>query len=207
MDGTLADTLQDITEATNAALRWAGLPSCGPEEVRRYVGSGVKVLVRRASGLEGPRRVAEIEGVLRDYYREHAMDHTRLYPGVAEMLDRLAAGGVPMCIFSNKPQAYTVLTVEGLLSKWSFVEALGESGENPRKPDPTVARRLVQRMGLGRDEVALVGDSEVDAETGRNAGMYCVGVTWGFRDRADLEQAGASQIIDRPEQLPPLFGA
>lgn len=202
----MADTLEDITDATNAALRWAGLPPCGPEQVRRYVGSGVKVLVRRASGLEHPRQAAEIEGVLRDHYREHAMDHTRLYPGVAEMLDRLAAGGVPMCIFSNKPQAYTVLTVEGLLSKWSFVEALGESEENPRKPDPTVALRLVERMGLRREQVVLVGDSEVDAETGRNAGMYCVGVSWGFRDRADLERAGVSEIIDRPEQLPPLFG-
>ena len=207
LDGTLADTLVDITEATNAALASAGLPPCGPEQVRRYVGSGVTILLQRASGLTDPQRIAAMERVLRDHYRVHGMDHTRLYDGVPEMLDRLTAAGIPMCIFSNKPHDYTVLTVEGLLTDWPFVETLGESVENPRKPDPTVVWRLVEGMELRRDQVALVGDSEVDAETGRNAGMHCVGVTWGFRDRSDLERAGASRIIDRPEQLPPLFGA
>ena len=195
LDGTLADTLVDITEATNAALASAGLPPCG-----------LTILLQRASGLTDPQRIAAMERVLREHYRVHGMDHTRLYDGVPEMLDRLTAAGIPMCIFSNKPHDYTVLTVEGLLGRWSFVEALGESQENPRKPDPTGVWRLAERMELRRDQVALVGDSEVDCETGRNAGMYCVGATWGFRDRKDLERAGASRIIDRPEQVPPLFG-
>jgi phosphoglycolate phosphatase len=206
LDGTLLDTLTDITNATNVALATAGLRPCSPDQVRRYVGSGVHVLVRRASGVDDPQRVEDMVRTLRDHYGRHALDNTRLYPGVAEMLDRLAAAGMPMCIFSNKPHAYTVLTVEGLLSAWSFVEVLGESPDNPRKPDPVVVWRLVDRMGLSRDEVVLVGDSEVDAETGRNAGMTCIGITWGFRDRSDLRRAGADPIIDHPRELPPLLG-
>jgi phosphoglycolate phosphatase len=134
------------------------------------------------------------------------MDHTRLYDGVAEMLDRLAAVGLPMCVLSNKPQAYTLMTVEGLMSGWRFVQVLGESDHFPRKPDPAGALRLVERMGLRPEEVAMVGDSEVDVETAGNAGLCMIGVTWGFRDRVDLERAGAARIIDKPEQLPGLLG-
>ena len=207
LDGTLADTLQDIAGAANAALQSAGLPPRAVEEFRGLVGSGVHILLERASGESDPALLERMIRVFGDHYERHGLDHTRLYPGVAEALTGLSDGSVPMSVLSNKPHEYTLMVAGELLGPWGFVQILGLQEGMPRKPDPTVALDLVRRMGLFPGVVAFIGDSEIDMQTARNAGMYPIGATWGFRTDDDLVRAGAESLVFHPEQVVQLFAA
>ena len=206
LDGTLADTLRDIAEAGNRAFASAGLAPRTLAEFRGGVGSGVEVLLQRLSGVDDCERVAEMERVFRAYYHEHCLDYTRLYPGVTEFLDAIGVAGLPMCVLSNKPHEYTVKTVEALCGEGRFVEVRGEGNGFARKPDAAGALHLAVRMDRAPGECVLIGDSDVDMQTARNAGMQAVGVTWGFRDREVIEAAGAHAVIDHASELLPLIG-
>jgi phosphoglycolate phosphatase len=185
LDGTLADTLMDIAEGVNAALTATGRGRIGVEEVRRHVGHGVSDLMAGAAGsIDGGRvdrgEVESLVSLFRAHYGAHHLDHTILYPGVAELLDGLTAIGHPMSVLSNKPHDFTVRIVDELMSEWSFVAVDGGRAGETLKPDPAVALSQAAKMGRGAADVVLVGDSPVDFETARNAGMRCVLVTWGF---------------------------
>jgi len=202
LDGTLADTLQDLTDAVNAAMRWAGLPLHGPEVVRRYVGDGLPTLIRRAAGTDDAVRIQQLIEPFRDYYRQNYLRHTRLYPGIAAALTALQNAGCPLAVLSNKPDDFTKAMCQALLAEWRFTAFAGTSDRYPSKPDPTRALSLAAEMGRPPSEVFIVGDAPSDVATARAGGMGSVAVTWGFRDRADLQPAGPDRLVNRPDELP-----
>ena len=138
---------------------------------------------------------------MRIEYRRRYLDNSRIYPGIGEMLDELERRGIPKAILSNKPHQLTVQIVTKMLGLWSFAVVQGASPEIPRKPDPAVALEICQKMELHPAEVVFVGDSDIDMQTAHFAGMYGVGVLWGFRDAAELMAAGARTLLAHPGEL------
>jgi len=207
LDGTLADTLDDITDTMNAVFAGAGLAPVTQAGMRALIGEGLSVLIGRASGIDDPARVEELVGRYRPEYGKRMLNRTRLYPGIAAMLDVLAERETKMCVLSNKPHAFTAPMCEALLSGWPFVRWMGHCDGGPRKPDPGGAMALAQVMGIDPAEMYFVGDSAIDVETGRNTGMRTIAVSWGFRERGELQAAGADHLVDSPDQIPPLVAA
>jgi phosphoglycolate phosphatase len=201
LDGTLADTLGDITDAVNVALQPLGLGPLPPARVRPLVGEGLPVLMARASGVSDPPKLAELVARFRGYYREHLLDRTRLYDGIPEVLDRLCEAGCPLAVLSNKPHDATQTICARLLAAWPFRHCLGAGDSRPNKPDAAGALLLAGFLSRQPGQVFLVGDSGVDVSTARNAGMRAIGVTWGFRDRDELRRAGAFALVDQPPHL------
>ncbi len=195
LDGTLLDTLWDLADAVNWALGSLGVEGRSVDEVRGFVGNGVGLLVQRAL----PEGRGELyEACLARFkarYAAHMEDRTRVYPGVLSMLDELNERGIACAVISNKFDG-----VVGPLCRKYFGDrlqaALGEREDVPRKPAPVGCFLLMEQLGVRADEVVYVGDSETDVETARNAGVRCVGVTWGFRSRETLVAAGADVVVD-----------
>jgi phosphoglycolate phosphatase len=203
LDGTLLDTLDDIADSTNRVLSQRGFPVHPVDAYRYLVGDGVTVLLTRALP-EDRRDPATLETCIRAYHAEYAAhwNHkTKLYAGVHDMLDALHGRGVPIAVLSNKPHAFTVQCVEHYLSQWKFEVVLGQREGIPRKPDPAGALEIARRMGTDCAHFAYVGDTATDMQTATAAGMWPVGVLWGFRPRQELEQTGAKTIIARPMDL------
>lgn len=196
LDGTLLNTLDDLTDATNAALTHFGCKERTKEEVRSIVGNGAERLIRQAlPGKEDDPDVAEVLSWYKDFYAAHAQIKTRPYAGILEALAAVKAE-FPVAVVSNKPDEATKL-----LCKQYFgdVYALGEGSAMPRKPAPDMVHRAMQV--LGTDRCIYVGDSEVDVLTAQNAGVPCLSVLWGFRDRETLLQAGAEHFCEKPADL------
>ncbi len=205
LDGTLLNTLEDLANATNWALRQNGLPERSIDEVRSFVGNGVRRLIER-SVPDGEQNV-HFEQVFADfkgYYVNHCQERTRLYDGIAELLHELKARGFRLAIVSNKLQA----GVDELYDRYfcDTVEvAVGERPDVQRKPAPDMVRAALQALGVTAEEAVYVGDSDVDLATARNSGLPCISVLWGFRDRAFLEAHGAETFAERPSDILPLL--
>ena len=201
LDGTLLNTLDDLAAAVNFALETCGYPRRTTDEVRRFVGNGVVKLIQRAAppDISAEERQHCLD-VFRAYYLAHLTDSTAPYAGILPMLDALHARGVKTAVVSNKLHQGVV----GLCGEF-FGERLdacfGVNEERERKPAPLTTLRAMETLGVTPDETLYVGDSEVDVQTAKNAGLRCVGVTWGFRGREELERAGAWRIMDAPEEL------
>lgn len=196
LDGTLLDTLDDLTDATNAALRYFGCRERTKEEVRQFVGNGAERLIRLAlPGKEDDPAVSEVLSWYKDYYAAHSQIKTRPYEGVLEALAAVKAE-FPVAVVSNKPDNATKL-----LCKQYFgdVYALGEGSAMPRKPAPDMVHRAM--ADIGAEKCIYVGDSEVDVLTAGNAGVPCLSVLWGFRDRKTLLEAGADHFCEEPREL------
>lgn len=194
LDGTLLDTLQDLTDSTNYALARHGLPPRTRQEVRRFVGNGAQMLIRRA--VEGRADENAVLKTFRAYYDSHCQDQTGPYPGIAEALACLKER-YPMAVVSNKPDSAVKLLAQ---QYFPGLYARGESADCPRKPAPEMVFRAMEAIGVER--CIYVGDSEVDVATARNAGVPCLSVLWGFRDRAELAEAGGNYFCEDPKQLP-----
>ena len=205
LDGTLADTLRDIAQAVNVALASLSLPTHSTAKYRQWVGSGWKNTMRQAAEVSEDDLEQLCEAAFQ-YYKGHLTDNTRLYDGVAEVLGELSRRRVGMAVLSNKPHDLTVATVTDLGCAERFAAVQGAVDEQMRKPDPATALRLAAVLGSAPREVYLVGDSSVDVATARNGGMVPVAVTWGFRDRSELVEAGAERIVDRAAELLSLPG-
>jgi len=208
LDGTLADTLVDLTDAVNVGLRQLGYPPRPADEVRQWIGEGMMILCRRAVTAAAPpgdaiddQTVAAMASVFTAHYRAHRLDKTVPYPGIPELLDELAARGLKMAVFSNKPHDHTVALMAALFDRWPWSVVEGSREDRPRKPDPAAGREVLARMGLEPEQAVMVGDSAIDVQAAKNVGAVAVGATWGFRDRAELLEAGADHIIDRPADL------
>lgn len=205
LDGTLIDTLDDITDSINAVFEADGQGPVPRERVRELIGEGLRTLLELASGIEDPQRLAAlVEGYGRVYLKR-MLTRSRLYPGVAELFNDLTRLDVPMSVLSNKPELFTVPICESLLARWPFAGFRGSRDEQPRKPDPTQALELARRMGRAPANLFFVGDTTTDILTARNAGMTSVAVTWGYRDRRQLSLAGPAHWIDEPSQLATLL--
>lgn len=196
LDGTLLNTLEDLLDATNHALSVSGYPTRTLAELRRFVGNGAENQIR-LSLPEGasPEEIQKVLQIYKPYYTEHCQIKTRPYDGVLEALAILKEK-YPIAVVSNKPDA----AVKSLCAQmFPGVFALGEAPGCPRKPAPDMVYKACQ--AIGADTCVYVGDSEVDVRTAKNAGVPCLSVLWGFRDREEIEAAGGSCFCENPRQL------
>jgi len=201
LDGTLLDTLDDITDSINILFAEYDYALVPEPQIRLMVGDGLALLLSRASGETDADRVDELVNRYRAVYRNLMFNRTRLYPGIGEMLTRLTRGGLPMCVLSNKSDEFTVPICEHYLTEWTFDMLRGARPDVPRKPDPTAALELCRRMECPPAHCVFVGDSDVDVQTAHHAGMQSVGVTWGYRDRDVIEDAGPTALLDNPHEV------
>ena len=200
LDGTLMDTLEDLLDATNYALNVHGFPQRTLPYLRSVVGNGAANQIRKSLPEGTPEEtVQQVLATYKTYYTDHCQIKTKPYDGVAEALNHLA-GEYPIAIVSNKPDS----AVKELCKVWfPGIYALGESADCPRKPAPDMVYKAM--TAIGGETCIYIGDSEVDIFTARNAGVPCLSVTWGFRDRIQLETAGAEHYCDDPRQLPEII--
>ena len=199
MDGTLLDTLDDLTAAVNHTLAQYGYPRRTREEVRQGLGNGAVKLM--ASALPQGEDTPDFDAIMRDYkawYQAHTCVLTRPYPGVPELLERLTRQGCRVAIVSNKPHGAACELAEKF---FPGVPTFGESPATPRKPAPDMVFHALTALGAEKDTAVYVGDSEVDAQTARNAGLPLIAVSWGFRGRQALAAAGAENIVDSAAEI------
>ena len=199
MDGTLLDTLADLTAAVNHTLEQYGYPRRTIEQVRKGLGNGaVKLMAAMLPQGEETPGFADIMRDYRAWYQAHACVETCPYPGVPEMLERLRQRGCKVAIVSNKPHGAACELAERF---FPGVPTFGERPETPRKPAPDMVFHALAALGAGKENAVYVGDSEVDVQTARNAGLPVIGVAWGFRGREALAAAGAETIVDTAAEL------
>lgn len=207
LDGTLLDTIADLAAATNQALRHYGFPTHGEDAFRLFVGDGVNKLFERAlpENVRDEEHVRFIRSRFIPYYDAHNADESRPYPGIPELLRALGERGVQMAVASNKYQSAARKLVAHYFPEVRFAEVLGQREGVPAKPDPAIVFDILRTAGTSPAEALYVGDSNVDMETARRAGVDAVGVTWGFRSREELEATHPAHLIDHAEELLPLL--
>lgn len=201
MDGTLLDTLEDLCDSTNHALRQMGYPPRGIGEIRRFIGNGAEKQIRRAVP-EGTseEKIMETLAAFRAYYQEHCQIKTKVYDGLLDLLSELKGKGVKMAVVSNKPDAaVNKLNKEYFGDRLDY--AIGPSDGVRCKPYPDMAEEALKALGVEKKDAVFVGDSEVDVQTGLNAGLDVIAVSWGFRSREAVIEAGAKMIADDAHQL------
>lgn len=199
LDGTLLDTLEDLTAAVNYALQQNGYHTRKQEEIRSFVGNGVRQLIRLCVP-EGEDMQPVLEA-FREYYAVHCQDQTCPYPGIPEVLEQLGKK-YTMAIVSNKPDPL----VKSLCNRYfKGIYARGEVADCPRKPAPDMLLRTMETLGV--DGCIYVGDSDVDVLTAQNAAVPCLSVLWGFRDRESITAAGGTHFCQTPGQLPEMLDA
>ena len=203
LDGTLLDTIADLAESANHALKQLGYPTRDVEKIRTFVGNGVNKLLFRAL----PDEEKTEENMMRmrthfvPYYDAHNADLSAPYPGIVTLLEELQAKGLRMAVASNKYQEATVKLVKHYFPMIDFVEVLGQREGINVKPDPTIVFDILKKAGVSKEETLYVGDSGVDMQTAINAGVDAIGVTWGFRPRTELEDFHPMGLIDQAEEL------
>lgn len=205
LDGTLANTLDDLADATNWTLAQFGLPTHPVDAFRHFVGDGAGTLVRRSLPVDRQDLFEIALPMMRRRYQEHLFDKTRLYDGVPELLDELVRRRVRLAVLSNKPHAATVEVVGVLLNRWPFDAVRGVVENGVHKPDPAGAIAIAADLGIPPARWLYLGDTNIDIRTARAAGMFAVGALWGFRDADELTAAGAQSLIARPAELLPLL--
>jgi phosphoglycolate phosphatase len=212
LDGTLIDSRLDLVHSVNAALRHIERPELPADVIASYVGDGAPILIQRALGAEAENQALVRKGLefFLTYYREHKLDHTIIYEGVEKTLMSMQASGngVPrkLAVLSNKPVNPSRAIIEALGLRPYFLQVYGGNSFATKKPDPEGARKLLEESGVRAEHAAIVGDSHTDIETGRNAGLWTVGVTYGFAPHT-LEQEPPDVLVDSPEELKVVFSA
>lgn len=201
LDGTLLDTLDDLMNSCNYSLAQVGAPVLTKDQVRRFVGNGLARLIELAlpGGREDPRFDRTL-AIMQEYYKAHNQIKTAPYAGIPELIEKLREMGVAMAVVSNKPDT----SVKPLTKEYfgeAFSVAIGERPGVRRKPAPDTVDEALRELGRDKSTAVYVGDSEVDLATARNAGMDCISVTWGFRDRETLDAAGGTMYANTPEEV------
>lgn len=204
LDGTLTDTLDSLTYSVNKTLEEMGLSSITRDECRRFVGDGARKLMERALKTSGDKELARIEEGMEVYgrvFKENCTYHVRPYDGVVSMLQKLKTRGIRLAVLSNKPHQQAVDVVETFFGKEMFDRIQGQCDALPKKPDPAGVFYILEALGVKPEEGIYMGDSDVDMQTGKAAGMLTIGAGWGFRSKELLEQTGADATIDHAEEL------
>ncbi|MCY2929261.1 MAG: HAD family hydrolase [Planctomycetota bacterium] len=203
LDGTLLDTIADLTEAMNDAMATLGHPPRTVEECKIFVGDGVVNFARRALPTEhnDDQTVGRCVKQMRVEYGKRWAQKTRPYPGIGQLLTELERRGVAMAVLSNKPQEFTELMVARLLGDWTFRAVHGARPDVAIKPDPGSALDIAREMGIEPREFLYVGDTDTDMQTAVGAGMFPVGALWGFRPGEELTRHGAKVLISTPGEL------
>ena len=205
LDGTLVDSLQDITNALNVALRQINKRTVKPERVRTWIGDGLPVLCERAATHVGAQTQCDRLTELAQFaYAEHFSKTTVVYPNILQMLRLLKSNDVPMAVLSNKPHAFTLRTLEWLDLMDFFQIVRGYVCEKDKKPSPAQALAIADQMQLRADRVLFVGDSVTDIQTARNADMKAIAVAWGFKKKSELLAAKPDFFLSDPLEIPAL---
>lgn len=206
LDGTLLDTLGDLTASTNHALRSHGMKEHGKEAIRGFVGNGVRLLIERSVPQNTPpEAVEEVLNTFRGYYMQHHLDTTRPYPGIEDLLYRLKQHGKMTAIVSNKFDAATKELARHFFPQTIDVAVGEHEAEGIRKkPAPDTVEEALRLLGAQKEGAVYVGDSDVDIATARNCGLPCISVLWGFRSEDFLRKCGATVCVSTPEQIFPV---
>jgi phosphoglycolate phosphatase len=210
LDGTLIDSRLDLVHSVNAALRHIGRPELPDDVIASYVGDGAPILIQRALGGETVDEATVRRGLefFLAYYREHKLDHTTVYPGIAEALAAIqnSGNGTPrkLAVLSNKPVGPSRKIVDALGLGPFFSQVYGGNSFPTKKPDPEGARKLLEELGVHPEQAVIVGDSHTDVETGRNAGLWTVAVTYGFAPHT-LEETAPDVTLNHPQELTTVF--
>ena len=203
LDGTLLDTVADLANATNQALEQCGFPTHPVEAYYQFVGNGINKLFARALPAESnnEENVLRIRSLFVPFYNEHNADCSCPYAGVVDLLCRLQSSGVQIAVASNKYHEATLKLVTHFFPDIDFAAIYGQRESVPIKPAPDVVYDILRDTGIAKEDTLYVGDSGVDMQTARNAGVESVGVAWGFRSVEELLENGASHIIHKAEEI------
>ena len=202
LDGTLLDTLQDLADACNRVLARHDFPVHPVAAYKYFVGDGLQTLIERiVPAGQSPDVIGQLLLDFKEDYQQNWNVQSCMYDGIDQMLDGLQAAGLTLSVLSNKPHEFTVLCVKELLPAWNFSPVFGARSDVPKKPDPAGAVEIAALLQLDPGEVLYVGDTATDMKTAKGAGMFAVGVLWGFRTEDELRENGADRIINTPTQL------
>ena len=201
LDGTLLDSLTDLAISCNYALRMNNMPERSLDEVRHFVGNGVKKLMERAipDGLQNPA-FEKTYNDFRQHYLVHNLDNTKPYPGIVSLLQRLHSEGKSIAVVSNKFYAATQNLVKHFFGEYVTV-AIGERENIRKKPAPDTVIEALRQLNASASGAVYIGDSDVDVMTARNSGMPCISVLWGFRDKEFLKENGATTFVTAPDEI------
>jgi phosphoglycolate phosphatase len=205
LDGTLADTLADLANATNWALAQLGCPTHPTDSYRLKVGDGARQLCARALPPDKQGLVDEVLRLMRQHYDQHCFDMTKLYPEIPELISALTERRYSLAVLSNKPDDFTKRMIAHYFRPSPFAVVRGQLPNVPLKPDPTAALQIAQELGIPPAHWLYLGDTNTDMRTARGAGMRAVGVLWGFRDREELLESGAEHVVATPQEVPTLL--
>jgi len=196
LDGTLANTLNDLAHAVNMALKSENLPTHPVESYNRFVGNGVNILIKQALMDKGDDKALcdKVKKFFDSYYKEHLCDYTTSYDGVSQLLSELENSGIKTTVHSNKPHEYVPHILSKLYPQHSFDIVLGNCEDFERKPSPQALEFMIENLNVDKAQVLYVGDSDVDVYTAHNAGVKVCGVAWGFRGEKELKDSGADFI-------------
>lgn len=203
LDGTLLDTIEDITNSMNEALICQGLKPHSIEEYKSFVGSGVDILVNKVLSAQSAE-IALFDVIKQQYltnYLSKQNDLTKPYSGITTLLDTLKERNILVCVLSNKPDSDTQLVIQHYFGNYAFFQVVGKRKGYEVKPHPRSVNEMVQLLNLSTDEILYVGDTGVDMQTAVNANLTAVGVLWGFRKKDELLQSGAEYIISHPSEI------
>lgn len=203
LDGTLLNTIRDLSCAVNYSLRTNGYPVRSEEECLQFVGNGISKLLERAlpKGEKTPENVQKLRTDFLSYYNTHLTDFTTIYDGISVVLSSLHAQKIQLAVASNKYHAATCRLMQHFFSAISFTAVLGQRDNCPTKPNPQIVEEILRMSHATKETCLYVGDSEVDMQTAKNAGVKVCGVTWGFRSREILAAHQPDYLIDAPQEL------
>lgn len=200
LDGTIADTIQDLADAVNYGLREMGYLEHDLTKYKQFVGNGAKKLCYRALPDNKKSETDRLHELFSRYYGEHFLDNTVLYPHIHETLTKLSKNDVILAVATNKPQNFARKIIKKLLPDIEFSAVLGGCDERPKKPDNAIIREILTPLPSS-DKIFMIGDSNVDIQTAKNAGLISIGCSWGFRGRQELTETGADYIIDTADEI------
>lgn len=204
LDGTIADTVESIAYVGNKTLRHFGLPEIPVKDYNFYAGNGADQLVKNMlQAVSGGDKAdyEQVRSLYRSWFQENPLYHVKPFDGILPLLKGLKEQGIKIAVLSNKPHEAALEVVGSIFGKERFHAVQGQTASIPRKPSPIGALALAERLGVKPEECLYVGDTDTDMDTGHQAGMFTVGVTWGFRPRKELEEHEADLIVDTPGEI------
>jgi phosphoglycolate phosphatase len=204
LDGTLLDTVDDISDSANSVLKRYNFSTYTPAQYKLFVGDGMETLVSRLlpkNKKNNKQLIKKIVSEIKVEYAKNWNKKTKIYPGIKSLLSTLSKKGIKMCVLSNKPEKFTKLMVQHFFPKTKFEFVFGARDGVPKKPDPALALKIVKNLNLFPSEFIYLGDTKTDMQTATNAGMVAVGVLWGFRTKKELIKSGAKFVVRYPREV------
>jgi phosphoglycolate phosphatase len=202
LDGTLVNSLEDISDSMNNVLQRYGFPPHDIQTYKHFIGNGLNLVCEALpEGSRDEKLITKCYDLMMDEYRNNCINKTQPYDGITELLNELATREIKLAVFSNKVDDLTKKVVMNLLPNWNFEVVIGFSDEIPRKPNPLGAFLISKQLEISPEELIYVGDTDLDMKTANSAGMFAVGVLWGFRTKEQLTATGAKYLLNHPLEL------